>query len=131
MFKRIDHVEIITGNAEKAIKFFTDLMGFRVKERMKLDFPPMKEIIFVQLQDTVIEIISANNPAPPSPEPWQVGYKRIAIEVDNMDAAIKFLKGKGVKVTVEPRTLADSKRGEIEGPDGLSIELREWFSTKK
>ncbi len=127
MFKRIDHVEIISGDAEKTVKFFTDILGFSVKERMKLNFPPVKELIFIRLGDTVIEVISVDNPAKISPEPWQVGYKRIAIEVENMDEAVKYLKGKGVKFPFEPRKLADSIRGEIEGPEGLSIELREWF----
>ncbi|MFH1646957.1 MAG: VOC family protein [Chloroflexota bacterium] len=128
MFKRIDHVEIIPSDAEECTRFFTDIMGFRLKEHIKIDHPPMKGVIFVELNDTVIEIIDADHPAPPSAEPWQVSYKRIAIEVEDMDKAIDFLQGKGVKITVPPMALADSKRAEIAGPDGLSIELREWFS---
>ena len=67
-----------------------------------------------------------DNPAKMSTNMWEVGYKRIAIEVENMDKAVTFLKGKGVKFLVEPRALPGSIRGEIEGPEGLSIELREW-----
>ncbi|HJX12332.1 MAG TPA: VOC family protein [Dehalococcoidales bacterium] len=128
MFKRVDHVEIIPGDAGECTRFFTDIMGFRLKEHIKIDRPPMKGVIFVELNGTVIEIIDVANPAPPSAEPWQVSYKRIAIEVEDMDKAIDFLRSKGVKIIVPPMALADSKRAEIAGPDGLSIELREWFS---
>lgn len=127
MFKRIDHVEIVSGDAEKTVGFFTDILGFSIKERLKMNFPPMKELIFIQLGNTVIEVISVDKPAKISAIPWEVGYKRIAIEVENMDKAVAYLKGKGVKFPFEPMKLADSKRGEIEGPEGLSIELREWF----
>ena len=33
MFKRIDHVEIVTDQPEETIKFYTEVLGFRVKSR--------------------------------------------------------------------------------------------------
>jgi glyoxylase I family protein len=50
----------------------------------------------------------------------------MAIEVDDMDRAVQYLKGKGVEVSWGPVTLGTSKRAEIKDPDGLSIELRQW-----
>ena len=50
----------------------------------------------------------------------------MAIEVDDMDRAIEYLKSKGVSVSWGPVTLGTSKRAEIKDPDGLSIELRQW-----
>jgi glyoxylase I family protein len=50
----------------------------------------------------------------------------MAIEVDDMDRAVQYLKGKGVEVSRGPVTLGTSKRAEIKDPDGLSIELRQW-----
>ena len=126
MFKKIDHVEIIPGDFEKTIGFFTEILGFKIKRRMEIAHPPMKEIAFLELNGTFLEIISVKNPSPPSTEPWQVSYKRIALEVEDMDKAIEFLKSKGVTITQESRTLPTSKRAEIEGPDGLSVELRQW-----
>jgi len=66
------------------------------------------------------------NPAPPSQEPWQVGYPRLALEVENMDKAVEYLKDKGVEISLGPINLGTSKRAEIKDPDGLSIELRQW-----
>ncbi len=49
-----------------------------------------------------------------------------ALEVEDMDEAITYLKSKGVVISVEPVNLGKSKRAEIKDPDGLTIELRQW-----
>ncbi len=127
MFKRIDHVEIIAANFERTLAFYTEVLGFTIKERKKVGRPPLEEIIYLALGDTVIELMMVTGPAPASTEPWQVGYKRIALEVEDMDRAVEYLKTKGVEMTVAPVNLGDSIRGEFEDPDGLSVELRQWL----
>ena len=126
MFKRIDHVEIIPSDYERTIDFYTEIMGFKIKQRKRIEKPPLQEIIYLELNGTVIEVMSVKNPAPAPGEPWQVGYKRIALEVEDMDKAIEYLKAKGVTISLAPVTLETSRRAEIEDPDGLSIELRQW-----
>lgn len=127
MFKRIDHTEIIPTDFESTLTFYTDVLGFTLKERRKIDRPPMYEIAYLQLGDTILEVMAVTNPAPVSPEPWQVGFKRIALEVESMESAIEYLKAKGVAITREPVNLGNSLRAEFEDINGLSIELREWF----
>jgi glyoxylase I family protein len=56
----------------------------------------------------------------------QPGLRMIALEVEDMDTAVKYLMSKGVEITWGPITLGKSKRAEIKDPDGLSIELRQW-----
>ena len=126
MFKRIDHVEITPSDAEQTIEFYVDIIGFKVKSRQKMDRPPMKEIIYLELGDTVIELISAENPSPRHEDPWQVQYRGIALEVEDMEKAVEHLKSKGIEITVPPVDLGNSYRGEIRDPDGLLIELRQW-----
>ena len=126
MFKRVDHVEILPRHPEKTIDFYVNILGFRIKSRIEVKMPPMKEVIYLQLGDTVIEIISADNPKPKSEAPWEVGYRGIALEVENMTKAVDYLKGKGIAIARQPVDLGDSFRGEIRDPDGLIIELREW-----
>ncbi len=127
MFKRIDHTEIIPTDFESTLTFYTDILGFTLKERRKIDRPPMYEIAYLQLGDTILEVMAVTNPAPVSQEPWQVSFKRIALEVESMESAVEYLKAKGVAITREPVNLGTSLRAEFEDPDGLSIELREWF----
>lgn len=126
MFKRVDHVEIVPGNAEKTIDFYVNVLGFRIRSRKEMKMPPMKEIVYIELGDTVVEIISVNDPKPKSGNPWEVGYRGIALEVDDMAMAVDYLKGKGIAIAREPIDLGDSFRGEIRDPDGLLIELRQW-----
>ena len=126
MFKRIDHVEIIPGNTDITINFYTNILNFKVKERKQIDKPPMKEVIFLELHDTTIELVSVQNPSPRSSDPWQIGYRMFALEVEDMDEAIAYLKSKGVEISMGPVNLGKSKRAEIKDPDGLCIELRQW-----
>ncbi len=126
MFKRIDHVEIVPRNAKNTIDFYIDILGFRIKSRYEVKLPPMREVIYLQLSDTVIEIISTDDPAPKSEIPWQIGYRGIALEVDDMAKAVDYLRGRGIDMTREPVDLGNSYRGEIRDPDGLVIELRQW-----
>jgi catechol 2,3-dioxygenase-like lactoylglutathione lyase family enzyme len=86
----------------------------------------MQEVIYLELGDTVIEIISVDNAIPKSDVPWQVGYRGVALEVEDMAKAVEYLKGKGIDMAVEPVDLGGSFRGEIRDPDGLIIELRQW-----
>ncbi len=127
MFKRIDHTEIVPANYEETMKFYTEVLGFTEKMRKQMDKPPMREIAYLQLGDTVLEIIAVTDPAPLSGESWQVGFKRIALEVENMDKAVAYLKTKGIAMKVGPVNLGSSMRAEFEDINGLSIELREWF----
>ena len=88
--------------------------------------PPMKEMIYLKLGDTMIEVISAEKPAMKSEEAWQVGYRAIALEVEDMEKAVEYLQERGIAIAREPVDLGTSIRGEIRDPDGLTIELRKW-----
>jgi glyoxylase I family protein len=126
MFKRIDHVELIPTDYEKTISFYTDILGFEIKERQTLDMPPLKEIAYLTLGDTMMEFLNVENPEAASANPWRVGYVGIAIEVDNMDEAVAYLKDKGVDIAWGPMDIGGPIRAEIRDPDGLTIELRQW-----
>lgn len=126
IFKRVDHVEIVPRSPEETIEFYVNVLGFKIKSRNEVKVPPMKEVIYLELGDTVIEIISATNPKSKSETLWEVGYRGIALEVEDMEKAVEYLKKKGIAIALEPVDLGDSFRGEIRDPDGLVIELRQW-----
>ena len=39
MFKRIDHVEIVTARQDETVAFYTDVLGFREKARDRIQRP--------------------------------------------------------------------------------------------
>ncbi|MCL4535874.1 MAG: VOC family protein [Bacteroidetes bacterium] len=49
----------------------------------------------------------------------------MALEVEDIDKALEYLKGKGIVPSRGPAALGKSKRAEIEDPDGIPIELRQ------
>jgi len=126
MFKRIDHVELVPSDYEKTITFYTDILGFTIKERIKIGTPPLREIVYLTLGDTMMEFLDVENPDPKPANPWTVGYLSIALEVDNMDETVAYLKEKGVDIAWGPTDIGGPIRAEIRDPDGLTIELRQW-----
>src|SRR3990172_5038838 len=126
MFKRIDHVEIVPGDMDRSIAFYTNVLGFKVKERRKVERPPLQEIAYITLNDSMVELLSYADPLPPSSEQRQIRYRMMAIEVEDMAKAVEYLKTKGVELSLGPVALGTSIRAEIKDPDGLSIELRQW-----
>jgi glyoxylase I family protein len=126
LFKRIDHVEMTTKDLETTLKFYQDIFGFKMKERMKMSRPPLEEIAFLTLGDTMIEILYAKEAAP-AHVGWQAGFRSMALEVDDMEKTVAFLKSKGIEMSVKPMNLGKSLRGEVKDPNGFSIELRQWL----
>ncbi len=126
MFKRIDHIEIIPIDLERSIAFYTDILGFSVKQKMTVTAAPLEEIAYLALGDTVLELMRVKDPTITAAEPWGTGYRMMALEVEDMDAALAFLAGKGITPSWGPVTLGPSKRAEIHDCDGVPIELRQW-----
>ena len=129
MFKRIDHTEFVPADFEKTLKFYTEILGFKIQMRRKIENrPPMKEIVFIELGGTMLELFSVDKPLPVSKDPWRVGYRKIALQVENVPKVLEYLKSKGVEIVSGPPAAAGAPpptRAEIKDPDGISIELLE------
>lgn len=123
MFKRIDHIELVPADFEKTLKFYTEILGFEIQTRRKVERPPLEELAFIKLGDIVIELFSVKAPAPVSTEQWQVGCRKIALEVEDVDKAIEYLKAKGVEISRQPVTVGALRVAGIKDTDGLTIEL--------
>jgi glyoxylase I family protein len=126
MFKRIDHVEIIPTDFNRAIDFYTAVLGFNVRDRRKVDAPPLEEVAYLVLGNTTVELMRVKDASVHYSNEWRTGYRMMALEVDDMDKAVEYLATKGVPITWGPVSLGSSIRAEIKDPDGLSIELRQW-----
>ena len=56
-----------------------------------------------------------------------MGWQCLALEVDDIDAALGMLGRNGVQAAWGPLKRADYARAEIRDPDGNPIELRQWY----
>src|SRR5271165_590508 len=131
MFKRIDHVEIVTDQLDRTVQFYTDVLGFTVKSRDRIERSGLGvpiDLVYLDLGGTVVELISYEGAAvDPAPQTEHLGYRMIALEVDDMQNAADYLKTKGVDIVWGPRVRETYSRAEICDPNGYRIELRQWF----
>src|SRR5207302_9197839 len=131
MFKRIDHVEIVTDQPERTEEFYTEILGFTVKARDRIERSGLGvpiDLVYLDLGGTVVELITYNGATvDPAPQQEHLGYRMIAIEVDDMQEAAAYLKTKGVDIVWGPRVAPTYARAEICDPNGYHIELPQWF----
>jgi glyoxylase I family protein len=131
MFKRIDHVEIVTDQLDRTVQFYTDVLGFRVKARDRIERSGLGvpiDLVYLDLGGTVVELISyIGASVDPAPGKEHLGYRMIALEVEDMQKTTDYLRTKGVEVVWGPRVRETYSRAEICDPNGYHIELREWF----
>jgi len=129
MFKRIDHVEIVTDKAEATERFYTDVLGFRVRARDRIERPGTAlNLVYLDLGGTTVELIKFDGvPVAPEPAKEHLGYRLMALEVEDMKDALAYLKTKGIEAVWGPMFRDSYARAEIRDPNGYHIELRHWF----
>jgi glyoxylase I family protein len=131
MFKRIDHVEIVTDQLDRTVRFYTEVLGFRVKARDRIEQSGLGvpiDLVYLDLGGTTVELIAYEGAVvDPAPQTEHLGYRMIALEVSDMQQTADYLRTKGVDFVWGPRVRETYSRAEICDPNGYRIELREWF----
>src|SRR5438477_2890496 len=102
MFKRIDRVEIVTDQLDRTVQFYTEVLGFTVKARDRIERSGLGvpiDLVFLDLGGTVVELISYEGAAvDPAPQTEHLGYRMMALEVDDIQKAADYLTTKGVDI---------------------------------
>jgi glyoxylase I family protein len=131
MFKRIDHIELLTATPERTIAFYTGVLGFQERERARIPETPSGplDLVYLELGGTTVEVMCyPEAKAIPSRSAEQrLGWQCLALEVDDMEGTLNALKQKGVEVAWGPMKRPDYARAEIRDPEGNPIELRQWY----
>jgi catechol 2,3-dioxygenase-like lactoylglutathione lyase family enzyme len=131
VFKRIDHVEIVTDQLDRTVQFYTEVLGFTAKARDRIERSGLGvpiDLVYLDLGGTVVELISYEGAqVDPAPQTEHLGYRMIALEVDDMQTTADYLRTKGVDIVWGPRVRETYSRAEICDPNGFHIELRQWF----
>ena len=130
MFKRIDHIELLTAAPERTIPFYIDVLGFRERERARIADTPHGplDLVYLELGGTTVEVMCYPEATsiPSRDAGPRLGWQCLALEVDDMDGALEMLGRKGVQPAWGPVKRPDYARAEIRDPDGNPIELRQW-----
>lgn len=131
MFKRIDHIELLTAAPERTIAFYIGVLGFRERERTRIPETPAGplDLVYLELGGTTVEVMCYPDAKsiPPRSAEQRLGWQCLALEVDDMDGVLNMLKEKGVVTAWGPVKRPDYARAEIRDPDGNPIELRQWY----
>ena len=132
MFKRIDHIELLTAAPERIVAFYSDVLGFRERERLRIPQTPQGalDLVYLELGGTTLEVMcfpEAQARIPERAAELRQGWQCLALEVEDMDRALQALKAKGVEAAWGPMKRPDYARAEIRDPDGNPIELRQWY----
>ncbi len=132
MFKRIDHIEIVTDKLDASVAFYTDVLGFTVGARDRIGRPDGSalNLVYLGLGGTTVELMNWEGvPVGPKadPESEHLGYRMMAVEVEDMKEALAYLKTKGIEAVWGPVFRDNYARAEICDPNGYRIELRHWL----
>jgi len=131
LFKKIDHIEIVTSQPDKTVAFYTGVLGFKLKFRDRVPLPDgggALDIVYLDLGGTAVELLTYSGvPVEPPTQKVQLGYRMIALEVDDMRKTLEDLKAKGIEPVWGPIFRERYARAEIRDPNGFHIELRQWM----
>ena len=139
---RFAHVGLTVGDLDRMIAFFTDLLGFELKTRLRpfdpgavagiigIDEAIVEEIAYLGKGDTTFELLQYRAPAPTRSmlRPCDPGYMHWLVEVDDAAAVIDRAAGYGFLPVREPyRIAAGPNIGKVgtylRHPDGFSLEI--------
>jgi catechol 2,3-dioxygenase-like lactoylglutathione lyase family enzyme len=141
MIQGIDHVGIVASDMDRAIDFYTSLLGFSLLARYKPKTTYHREMAYLRfpgVSGAKLEFYTLATP--PLGEPsydYKIGVREIALTVSNVAQEIDRLRKAGVEILAEPvRSEApgvpdDSPvkrrtRAAIKAPDGVIIGLYTW-----
>ena len=112
------------------MQFYTEVLGFTVKALDRIESSGLGvpiNLVYLDLGGTVVELIAYEGTGvDPAPQAEHLGYRMIALEVDDMQKAVDYLSTKGVAIVWGPRVRETYSRAEICDPNGFHIELRQW-----
>ena len=98
MFKRIDHIEIVTDQLDRTVEFYTEVLHFTVKARDRIEQSSMGtpiDLVYLDLGGTVVELISYEGAkVEPAPQNEHLGYRMMALEIDDMQQTADYLKAR-------------------------------------
>ena len=104
MFKGVDHVVIAVKDLDAAVGRYETIYGAPVSERREAEAAGMKMAFFRQ-GDSYIELVSNLGDGGPIAKRLAdrgEGVHLVAMKVDDLEAAVADLRGKGVRLVGDP-----------------------------
>jgi len=142
MIRGVHHTAISTGNLDRALAFYRDLLGFRVlfEEAWPVGTETADKItglqdsaarsVMLHAGNAVIELFQYESPAPRPSDPQRPvcdhGITHICFDVRDIDAEYERLKAAGMRFHCPPQDVGVGQKTTYgRDPDGNVIELQE------
>jgi catechol 2,3-dioxygenase-like lactoylglutathione lyase family enzyme len=120
--KGIRHIGIVVSDLEKALHFYGDILGFKVKRDMiesgeyidnlsALKEVQVRTVKMAADDDNLIEFLyyQSNPRSLKEKDICDIGYSHIAFIVENLDEEYRRLKAKNIKFNSPPQISPDGK----------------------
>jgi catechol 2,3-dioxygenase-like lactoylglutathione lyase family enzyme len=145
MIQGIDHVGIVAADMDRAIEFYTKLLGFSLLARYRPKTTYHREMAYLRFpgaSEAKLELYTLVKPPPGEASyDYKLGLREIALTVGDVAEEAARLRKAGVEILAEPvRSEApgvpeDSPvkrrtRAAIKAPDGVIIGLYSWGEPK-
>ncbi len=131
MITRIDHIGIAVQSIDTAREFYEDTLGLKITDIEVVEEQQVK-VAFIPVGDSELELLESTSPDGPIAKfiaQRGEGIQHIAFRVDDIDATLRTLKSKKVRLIDEvPRRGAGGARIAFLHPtaaNGILIELCE------
>ena len=123
---KIHHIAIISSDYEMSIKFYTEILGFKIVREI---YRTERESYKLDLEVNgfyAIELFSFPNPPQRNSRPEATGLRHLAFEVDDIEKTIQYLDSKNVvSETIRVDEFTGKRFTFINDPDNLPIEFYE------
>jgi methylmalonyl-CoA epimerase len=126
MIKKVDHIGIAVKNLEEALQLYTQVLGLKVDAFEVLEEQKVKTAI-LKIGESKIELlesVSTDGPVASFIEKRGEGIHHLALEVDNIEQALKEVKARNIPLIDEkPRKGVQNTRIGFLHPKGSKILL--------
>jgi methylmalonyl-CoA/ethylmalonyl-CoA epimerase len=126
---KVDHIGVAVNNIEASLKFFANTLGLKL-EGQETVAEQKVTTAFLPVGDTDVELLQSTAPDGPIAgfiEKKGEGVQHVAFLVDNIEAALKELEAKGIRLIDKvPRMGAGGKKIAFVHPKdtyGVLVEL--------
>lgn len=122
MIRDIDHVAIVVSDMDRAVDFYTGVLGLKLILDGRSQGGEKKS--FIGTKSRVLIALTEDSERGGSPGPSAEGVNHIAFGVDDLEKAHRILRERGVEF-IEEKSSPDGKIQAYHflDPDGLELEI--------
>jgi len=100
---KVDHIGIAVKNLEENLKFYTEVLGLKC-EGIEIVEEQKVKVAFLPCGDSELELLestSSDGPIARFIEKNGEGIQHLALRVENIEAALEYLKEQGIRLIDE------------------------------